>query len=236
MARINPQNRTGTGGEDLLSNNFNWNVPLVSLKGRGLDLGLTLSYNSRVWVRSGNDVTFDADDGSVAPGFRLGFPILEGPYWNDQAAQYFYLLVMPSGARVELRYTGNGSFCESPDSAHLQLSSGIPSGTWLVRTTDGTQLHFSSVSGHWRCDQIKDRNGNFITVSYKPWGEIDTIWDTLNRTLTFSYDVNGNVQSITQTWNGQHIIGPRSAGTTLRLVIIFPASPTSVRTQLRFQC
>jgi hypothetical protein len=36
MARINPLNRTGTGGEDLLSNNFNWNLPLVGLKGRGL--------------------------------------------------------------------------------------------------------------------------------------------------------------------------------------------------------
>jgi len=39
MARIAPGNRTGTGGEDLLSNNYNWNLPLVSLPGRGLDLG-----------------------------------------------------------------------------------------------------------------------------------------------------------------------------------------------------
>jgi hypothetical protein len=74
MARINPLNRTGTGGEDLLSNNFNWSLPLVGLKGRGLDLGLTLSYNSLVWVRSGNYITYDPDDESISPGFRLGFP------------------------------------------------------------------------------------------------------------------------------------------------------------------
>src|SRR5713226_4550823 len=54
MARIDPHNRTGTGGADLLSNNFNWSLGLVGLKGRGgLDLGLSLSYNSLVWTVSG---------------------------------------------------------------------------------------------------------------------------------------------------------------------------------------
>jgi hypothetical protein len=89
MARIDPHNRIGTGGEDLLSNNFNWNLPLLGLGGRGLDLGLTLSYNSLVWALSGNYIDFDVDAGSMAPGFRLGFPTVEGPYWNDQAATYF---------------------------------------------------------------------------------------------------------------------------------------------------
>src|SRR5712671_6796631 len=37
MARIDPYNGTGTGGVDLLSQNFNWSLGLVGLKGRGLD-------------------------------------------------------------------------------------------------------------------------------------------------------------------------------------------------------
>ncbi|HYY58406.1 MAG TPA: S8 family peptidase, partial [Pyrinomonadaceae bacterium] len=46
-ARVDPENETGQAGVDLGSRNFNWGQPLVSLKGRaGLDLSLTLSYNS----------------------------------------------------------------------------------------------------------------------------------------------------------------------------------------------
>jgi hypothetical protein len=116
MARLDPKNRTGIGGEDLLSNNFNWSLPLIGLSGRGLDLGLTLSYNSLVWTRSGNYIGFDLDQGSIAPGFRLGFPIVEGPYWNSQANANFYLLVTPSGARIELRQLGNSIVYESKDS------------------------------------------------------------------------------------------------------------------------
>lgn len=201
MARIAPTNRTGTGGEDLLSNNFNVNLPVVGLTGRGLDLGLTLSYNSLVWIRSGNDVDFDVDDGSIAPGFRLGFATVEGPYYNDQAGTNFYLLVTPSGARIELRYTGSGNIYESKDSAHLQLINNGSS--LLVRPTDGTQMNFIPVSGTWRCNQVKDRNGNFITVSYNASAEIATITDTLGRVLTFNYDGYDNLSSITQAGKAQ---------------------------------
>jgi hypothetical protein len=44
VALLDPNNRKGTPGEDLLSRNFNWSLPLLSLPGRaGLDLGLALS-------------------------------------------------------------------------------------------------------------------------------------------------------------------------------------------------
>src|ERR1044072_7174843 len=213
MARLNPLNRTGGTGEDLLSNNYNWSLPLVGLPGRGLDLGLTLSYNSLVWTKSGNYIDFDVDDGSVSPGFRLGFPTIEGPYWNEQAAKSFYLLVTPSGGRVELRYSGSGAIYESQDSNHLQL---IDYGTnLLVRPTDGSQLNFTTVSGSWRCNKITDSNGNFISVTYKSWAEIETITDTLGRVLTFNYDTNANVQSITQSWAGQTHVWATFGWTTI---------------------
>ena len=78
MARIDPYNRTGTGGVDLLSQNFNWILGLVGLKGRGLDLGSSLSYNSlSMWTRSGNEVAYNMDKDAAAPGFRLGFPTVQ---------------------------------------------------------------------------------------------------------------------------------------------------------------
>jgi hypothetical protein len=63
-ARLDPLNQTGGGAENPLSRNYNWNLPLLSLPGRaGLDLGLTLSYNSLVWTKSGNSISFDNDSG-----------------------------------------------------------------------------------------------------------------------------------------------------------------------------
>ena len=77
-ARLDPLNRTGGAGEDPLSRNFNWSLPLVGLSGRaGLDLGLSLSYNSLVWTKSGSYISFNDDGGFPAPGFRLGFPVIK---------------------------------------------------------------------------------------------------------------------------------------------------------------
>src|SRR6185437_2322792 len=65
-----PINDTGEPGVDLGSRNFNWSVPILSLPGRaGLDLNLTLSYNSLVWTREGSYMKFNADLGTPAPGF-----------------------------------------------------------------------------------------------------------------------------------------------------------------------
>ena len=55
----------------------------------------------------------------------------------------------------------------------------------------------------FRCNQIKDRNGNFITVNYDWMGHITTITDTLARTLTFNYDANVNLISITSIVDGE---------------------------------
>ena len=75
----------------------------------------------------------------------------------------------------------------------------------VLRTTDGTQLSYAWKGSDYQCTQIKDRNGNFITVNYTSFGRIDTVVDTLARTIKFNYDVNNFLTSITQTWtvNGQ---------------------------------
>jgi len=61
-------------------------------------------------------------------------------------------------------------------------------------------MTYSSSNGQWVCTQIKDRNGNYITINYNSAGNISTIVDTLERTVTFNYDGNARLQTITQPW------------------------------------
>ncbi|MGH9966431.1 MAG: hypothetical protein ACREBG_01160, partial [Pyrinomonadaceae bacterium] len=107
-------------------------------------------------------------------------------------------LMIAGGSRVSLRQVDTSNVYEAADSSYLQLIDN--GGSLLVRTTDGTQLSYQSFNNEWRCTQIKDRNGNYITVTYDGLGHITTIIDTLSRTITFNYDTNANLISITQSW------------------------------------
>jgi YD repeat-containing protein len=73
----------------------------------------------------------------------------------------------------------------------------------VVRSTDGTQLSFVEINNEYSCTQIKDRNGNYITVNHNALGRITAITDTLGRVINFNYDIYQNLFSITQSWNGQ---------------------------------
>jgi hypothetical protein len=185
MARIDPYNRTGTGGVDLLSQNFNWSLGLMGLKGRGLDLGLSLSYNSlSMWTRSGSDVAYNMDQDAAAPGFRLGFPTVQGAYTNSTAGASFYLLITPSGQHVELRQVGTSSVYQAVDASYAQLTY-YDNGTtttaddYLIFRAGGSELKFYPMNDEWRCTEVKDRNGNYISVSYdSSTGNINTVTDT----------------------------------------------------------
>ena len=137
-SRVDPRAQPGNG---LLTRDATWTVPLVSLPGRaGLDLGLSLSYSSQVWTRSGPFIYFDEDSGFPSPGFRLGFPTIQRKSFDAQTATNTYLLITPSGHRVELRQVGTSNIYEAADSSYLQLTDNGTS--WLVHSPDGTQLTF----------------------------------------------------------------------------------------------
>jgi YD repeat-containing protein len=198
-ARTEPRNQPGYG---MLARDANWNVPLLRLSGRnGLDLGLGLSYSSMVWTRSGPYLHFDEDNGFPSPGFRLGFPTVQRRVFNAQTAKNTYLLVTASGQRVELRQVGTTNVYEAADSSYLQLTDSSPN--LVLRATDGTQLNFTEIDNEYRCTQVKDRNGNYLSVSRNGLGQITNITDTLGRVINFNYDSNANLISITQAWNGQ---------------------------------
>jgi YD repeat-containing protein len=203
-ARLDPLNGTGQPGVDLLSRNASWSVPILGLTGRAsLDLGLSLSYNSLVWTKSqnGTSIKFDADRGMPSPGFRLGFPVIQPLYYNSQTGANAYLLITPSGTHVELRQVGTTNVYEAADSSYLHLTDN-GSGSLTLTSTDGSQLSYSFYNGQYQCGQIKDRNGNFITVTYHSDGRINTIKDTLARIVTFNYDAYLHLISITQIWSG----------------------------------
>jgi RHS repeat-associated protein len=204
-ARERPVNETGGQGVDIGSRNFNWSLPLLSLPGRaGLDMGLTLSYNSLVWTKDGSYIKFNADLGTPAPGFRLGLPTLQQRFLNSQTGIYAYMMVTPSGGRVELRQVGSSNIYEAQDGSYTQLDVSNPNAPF-VRTSDGTQLTFApvTINSEYRCTQIKDRNGNYISATYDTTnGHLQTITDTLSRVVTFVYDASSNLIAIRQTWAG----------------------------------
>ena len=199
-ARVDPRNQPANG---LLTRDAVWSFPLLSLPGRsGLDLGLTLSYSSMVWTRSGPYIHFDEDNGSPSPGFRLGFPSIQRKVFDAQTNANSFLMITSSGSRVELRQGGTSNVYEAGDSSYLQLTDG-GAGLMTLRSTDGTQLTYQEYNNEWRCIEAKDRNGNYLTVHHNGLGQITTITDTLGRTITFNYDGNANLLSITDVWNGQ---------------------------------
>jgi YD repeat-containing protein len=197
--RLEGVNQPGGG---LHSRDALWSLNLLNLPGRaGMDLGLTLSYSSAsVWTRSYPYVYFDEDNGWPSPGFRFGFPTVQEAFFNAQAGKNAFLLITSSGTRVELRQVGTTTTYEAVDSSYLQLTDN--SSSLLLRATDGTQLTFSKYNNEWHCTQLKDSNGNYITVNYNALGHITSIVDTLNRTITFAYDGNENLTVLRQTWNG----------------------------------
>jgi YD repeat-containing protein len=201
--RTQPPNRTGEPGITLGSRNYNWSTSLVSLPGRsGMDLDVSLTYNSLVWVRENGVMKFNADQGFPGPGFRLGLPVIQTKYQNSQTGLWSYLMITPSGGRVDLRQVGASNIYEAADGSYTQLTENSFS-SLTVRSGDGTQLMFAAVFDAnntltgYVCTLIKDRNGNFISAAYN--GNLLTgITDTAGRGFNFNYDANGFLLSITQ--------------------------------------
>lgn len=105
-----------------------------------------------------------------------------------------------------MRQVGASNVYESGDGSYTQLTDNGTS--LLVRAADGTQLSFlpatdaaSNTVTNYVCTEIKDRNGNFISIAYNGTLPI-TVTDTLGSLVSFNY-TNGFLASITQSWGAQ---------------------------------
>ena len=202
---------------NLGSKNLNFTAPALSLGGRaGMNLSLGLTYNSQVWFKNPatNTMVYNADRGNVAPGWRIGFGAIQGinssgqvgPYSNSVTGKQSFLYLQPDGTRRDLAYNTTTLKYESYDSSYLQFDAT----TKILKTTSGSQIKFNvsaTAAGEYQLlpTEIKDRNGNFLTVVYKLLSNNDTvidyITDTLGRRIDFYY-VSNKLKEIRQDRNG----------------------------------
>ncbi|HYX70365.1 MAG TPA: hypothetical protein VE825_14605, partial [Terriglobales bacterium] len=194
------------------SESYNYAIPLLHRPGRaGLDLDLTLYYNSRIWtVDSVNaTATFNADNDWPSYGFRLGWGPLEYDASNDQ-----YVVTLPDGSKETLTNNGAGAYVTT-DGTLMSFGPAAQNGGNILRLKDGTWLQyivFPTDSNLLRVQGITDPNGNVIFITYRSdaWAqtaghgqEIDTIYDTAGNQFVFNYDANHRLSSISQgskTW------------------------------------
>ncbi len=182
------------------STSFTYTVPILHLPGRnGLDVDLTLYYNSAIWTVdvANNRVSFNADRDFPGYGFRLGYGMIEGPFNNDIGTTS-YMLTEPDGTKRELRLV-SGTTYESFDNTFIDYDSS----TRTLYRKDGTQWQYTAVPGSSTFSvptQIKDTNGNYISITYNTSQgfnaqAINTITDTLGRVITFNYNPTTHLPS-----------------------------------------
>jgi YD repeat-containing protein len=187
--------------------NFKWAMPLINLSGRGLNLNLTLYYNSRIWSRRNNTLAFDAITGWPAPGFSLGFGRI---VFYSSGSTGKYMLIDPDGTRHFLSSNSPGGPLETTDGTHIVYTGNAQDGGDL-HYPDGTTAVITIINNRLLPTVITDKSGNYIQIAYKPdcylvgtveyCGvfppmAIDYIIDTLGRRIEFQYDSNGKLTSI----------------------------------------
>jgi RHS repeat-associated protein len=204
-------NAIGGHSITLGSQNVNFSTTVASLGGRnGLSVNLALSYNSHsVWLRDpwSGKLAFNLDDNIPGPGWYIGFgKILGGvatatdipPFWNRDVGKYTYIWLGPDGTRRTLV----GSTSASDNQYKANDSSGIEffRNSRMLRHSDGTQTSFmvpTNTAGQpagkeLLPTQIKDRNGNYISIvnarlASGKWA-IDYCTDTMGREIDFFYE------------------------------------------------
>ena len=193
------------------SRSFRFTAPLLNLAGRGLDLVLNLRYDSGLWTKIEDTLSFDMDEDWLAPGWLLGFGKLIRLGFGAQT-----LLVDGDGTKHP--FTGTTQEIRAD---YWRYSAHTTDGTLIDYTVDlagqrrgiysawvnhpnGTVVEYRPIDvtnnfGIAYPARITDRNGNQISISYRDGTgpKLDTIVDTLGRHVQFYYDGGGLLTAIT---------------------------------------
>ena len=148
------------------SQSYSYAMPILNLPGRnGLDVNLTLFYNSAVWTIDlvHRTATFNSDQDFPNYGFRLNYGTIEGPSLDSHGVQS-YLLTEPDGTVRDLQYVSPTDF-QSIDSSWVDFN---PSNLVLKRK-NGAQWTYVKVgtSTVFVPVRVEDTNGNYITITYE---------------------------------------------------------------------
>ncbi len=196
-----PGNPTGSPLDGGAGNgNFQITAPVVSLPGRGIDVALNLVYNSRLWNKSGSEMTYDIGYDEPAPGWSLGFGKLEhmgegGCMMVDaDGTRHGYtgsLTSVPSYMEFK-GHTTDGKFIDYACRFNYVTGGGhgwakLPNGTTVIYNS------ISTAEAHLQPTQITDIQGNYISITYRNVSGnaiIETVTDTMGRVIFFDYDTN----------------------------------------------
>lgn len=182
------------------SGNFQFTAPVLSLPGRGIDLSLGLTYNSRVWTVSNSEIIYDIDRDWPAAGWSLGLGRIAG--LGTAGA----MLVDADGTR----HSFAGTATSYPD-GHIQFEGHTVDGTFIdyititdtagtivyaeARFPNGTVIIYSAAGrGAVYPVHIKDAQGNYVSIQHKVNGgnqvgpKIVFIRDSLGRYINFWYE------------------------------------------------
>ena len=191
---------------------MNYSYPLLSIVSRTLSLPLGLSYNSQNWRQDPNGTVWNLGfDTGTGYGWQLQFGSVT-PYYNSPWNVAFYVFRDATGATYRLDQNNNGLWT-SKDSTYVSFN-GYSDDLYF---NDGSFWAFHKVSGGTEPDAgtlypnfLRDANGNFIYIDYKPAGgnpnqrsaRIDDIFDARSLdgqtvTYAFQYDANGYLTAIT---------------------------------------
>jgi RHS repeat-associated protein len=184
--------------------NFQIAAPVGSLPGRGIDISLGLTYNSRLWNKAGNQITYDIDRGWPAPGWSLGFGKMlqmgsQGAMLIDaDGTRHSYVGILHDWGYATYfeGHTTDGSLIDYTSLTYTsnQVFGGqakLPNGSVIYYGTSGTGAAYPT--------NIIDANGNVITIAYPNniGPRIEAIYDTLGRTLNFYYNSNNLLTAVT---------------------------------------
>jgi RHS repeat-associated protein len=212
--------RGNSPGKPKGRSNFNISAPVFSLPGRGVGVDLNLFYNSQVWSKLDQDISYDMDKDWMAPGWTMGFGkivniIGGGIVQVDADGTRHYYSGTPTNNPDSIVFEGqstDGSFVKSQADTSGILINGQPcfyNPITHLKYPDGTTVRYDAFK-HDAChsatqpitmvpNRIQDRNGNQINIAYwyadggdPPGRWIKTITDSLHRTYTFNYTLINN--------------------------------------------
>jgi RHS repeat-associated protein len=201
-------NPPGSAQDDGAGNgNFQIAAPVMSLDGRGIDIGLGLSYNSRVWNKAAPKINFDIDRDWPAPGWSLGFGKIVGLGVDNGS-----MIIDADGTR----HGFSGTVVYGPNQNYTDFTGHTTDNTFIDYThhtgiggamvyaqakyPNGTVIEYGAQgTGAMYPTRMTDANGNYITITYvnNQGPNIQTVTDTLGRVISFHYDANNLLTAIT---------------------------------------